>query len=344
MATMKDVAKKAGVAPITVSRVLNNPGSVASATKKKVMKAIEELNFKPNQIARSMITRRTNTIGMLLSNITNPYFPEVLLGLEVTARSQGKNLIICNAIDYENTLRSLDVLLEKRVDGIIVAPIEFPSVESQKEFYSYLESLSSKLSDQSIPVVFINNDLQETSLSCVSIDNYLSARLAMEHLLALGHKRIAHLTVERDVKVWIERLRGYKDMLASSGIAIDSSLIAMGSEDVESAERAALELLKRKERPTAVFAANDTLAIGVIHAANRLGLNVPRDLSVIGIDGTPLGLYIYPKLTSVSHPRFQIGEVSVKLIIDKINGDTSNFNVTLKPELLARDSTGPVGE
>jgi LacI family transcriptional regulator len=343
MANMKDVAKKAGVAPITVSRVINQPDTVSSTTRKKVMKAIEELNFKPNQIARSMITRRTNTIGVLLSNITNPYFPEVLLGLEVTAQSLGNNLIICNAIDYDKTLKNLDLLLEKRVDGIVVAPIEFPSLESQKRFYSYLEDLSNKLSDQKIPVVFINNDLQETSLSCVSIDNYLCATAAMDHLLGLGHRRIAHLTVERDAKVWIERMRGYRNMLEMRHIAIESSLIGIGKEEVESAERVAIGLLQQTNRPTAIFAANDTLAVGAIHAAYKLGLNVPGDLSVIGIDGIALGRYIYPKLTTVSHPRFKIGEMSVKLIMEKINGnDSSDFNITLKPELIVRESTGPV--
>lgn len=343
MATMKDVAKKAGVAAITVSRVINQPETVALITRKKVLKAIEEMNFKPNQVARSMITGRTNTIGMLLSNITNPYFPEVLMGLEVTAQKLGINMLICNALDYETTLKNVEMMLEKQIDGIVVAPIEFPSIDSQNRFYTYLEELGSNAAKPRVQIIFINNDLQETSLSCVSVDNYHSARLAMEHLLNLGHRRIAHLTVERDVKVWIERMRGYRDMLAKHNIPVEHTLIGLGKEEVESAEEAATALLQQKDRPTAIFAANDTLAVGAIHAAYKLGLQVPNDLSVIGIDGISLGKYIYPKLTTVSHPRFQIGEVSIKLIVDKINDrDSNNLNIMLKPELTIRDSTRPL--
>lgn len=339
MITMKDVAKLAGVSPITVSRVISSPEQVKPATRAKVTRAIEELNFKPNSIARSLVTNRTDTIGLLLSNVANPYYPEFILGLETMARSLGKNVIICNAQDYDTATQNLELLLEKRVDGIVVTSIEFDSLKLQEKFHAHLEELS-QLKQKNIPIVLMDPNPRSTILSCIEVDNYLAGRIAMSHLCELGHRRIAHISLERDANVWIERLRAYKDAHHKYDLPFDSARIELiRFESVKLAEEAASRLLRMEPRPTAIFAGNDLLAVGAIHAAHRLGVKIPEELSVIGVDGISIGDQIYPRLTTVSHPQYKVGEAAVQLLVKKINGDEDNSNITLKPALLIREST-----
>lgn len=339
MITMKDVAKIAGVSPITVSRVISSPEQVKPATRAKVMRAIEELNFKPNSIARSLVTNRTDTIGLLLSNIANPYYPEFILGLETMARSLGKNVIICNAKDYETASQNLELLLEKRVDGIVITSIEFDSLKLQEKFHAHLEELVN-LKQKNIPIVLMDPNPRSTILSCIEVDNYLAGRIAMNHLCELGHKRIAHISVERDANVWIERLRAYKDAHQKNDLEFDTARVELiSSENVKTAEEAAKRLLQLNPRPTAIFAGNDLLAVGAIHAAHRLGIKIPEELSIIGIDGINIGDQIFPRLTTVTHPQNKVGEAAAQLLVKKINGHDDNSNITLKPALLVREST-----
>ncbi|MFD0714809.1 LacI family DNA-binding transcriptional regulator [Paenibacillus sp. GCM10027626] len=342
MITMKDVAKLAGVSPITVSRVISSPEQVRPATQAKVMKAIEELNFKPNNIARSLVTNRTDTIGLLLSNIANPYYPEFILGLETYARAQGKNVIICNAQDYDTASHNLELLLEKRVDGIVITSIEFASMKLQEKFHAELEDLV-HMKQKSIPIVLMDPNPRSTLLSCVEVDNYLAGRIAMDHLHSLGHRRIAHLSVERDANVWIDRMRAFKDAYRRYGLDLQQELVELiETEDVRAAAAAATRLLQCTPRPTAIFAGNDLLAIGALHAAHRLGIRVPEQLSIIGIDGINVGDQIYPRLTTVAHPQSKVGEVAAQLLLDKINGNDDNSSIILKPALLVRESTAAV--
>jgi len=344
MITMKDVARLAGVSPITVSRVISSPEQVKPATQAKVLKAIEELNFKPNQIARSLVTNRTDTIGLLLSNIANPYYPEFILGLETMARSLGKNVIICNAQDYETAAKNLDLLLEKRVDGIVITSFEFESLKLQEKFHTDLENLV-HLQHKTTPIVLLDPNPRSTTLSCVEVDNYLAGRIAMDHLFSLGHRRIAHISVERDANVWIERMRAYKDAFRRNGLEMDAGLVELlPVEDVRQAQEASVRLLQRSPRPTAIFAGNDLLAVGAIHAAHQLGIKVPEQLSIIGIDGIVIGEQIYPRLTTVAHPQNKVGEVAVQLLIDKINGADDNSSIILKSALVIRESTAQVSE
>lgn len=339
MITMKDVAKLAGVSPITVSRVISSPEQVKPSTRAKVTRAIEELNFKPNSIARSLVTNRTDTIGLLLSNIANPYYPEFILGLETTARSLGKNLIICNAKDYDTATQNLELLLEKRVDGIVITSIEFDSLKLQEKFHANLEELVN-LKQKNIPIVLMDPNPRSTILSCIEVDNYLAGRIAMDHLFLLEHTKIAHISVERDANVWIDRLRAYKDAHRKFGLEFDTSLVELiPIEDLKAAEEAAIRLLQKSQRPTAIFAGNDILAVGAIRAAHRLGIKIPEEISIIGIDGINVGDQVFPRLTTVAHPQNKVGEVAAQLLVKKINGHDDNSNITLKPALLVREST-----
>ncbi len=340
MITMKDVAKRAGVSPITVSRVLSMSEKVKPATRAKVLQAVEELNFKPNSIARSLVTNRTDTIGLLLSNIANPYYPEFILGFETQARLLGKNVILCNAQDYDVAMSNLELLLEKRVDGIVVTSIEFDSLKLQEQFHAYLEELGS-LKQKNTPIVLMDPNPRSTTLPCIEVDNYLAGRIAMEHLYELGHRRIAHISVERDANVWIDRLRAYKDAHRKDDMQFNPALIELiDKEDARISEAAATKLLQQEPRPTAIMAGNDILAVGAIHAVHRLGLRIPEDISIIGIDGTSIGDQIYPRLTTVMHPQSKVGELAAQLLCQRINGDADNSNVILKPSLWVRESTG----
>lgn len=347
MITMKDVARLARVSPITVSRTLSNPESVKPETRKKVLEAVENLQYKPNHIARSLATNRTNIIGVLLSNITNPFYPEFLLGLETKARSLGWSVIICNANDFDTASRNLELLLEKRVDGIVVTSLEFASNKLKGRLLKNLERmvLSKSISTS---IVMFETIPSTTTLSCIQVDNYLAGHIAMEHLHGLGHKNIAHISHQAaewaDYGVWIERIRAFKDAQIKIGIEPKETMIELvPSEDVQVVVEATRRLLKLNPRPSAIFAANDMLAVGVLQAAYIEKVRVPEELSIIGIDGIPIGNQVFPRLTTVAYPQYKLGEASANMLIEQIEGRTDGMNITFKPVLEVRESTAPPG-
>lgn len=340
MITLKDVAKLAGVAPITVSRVVNDPQSVKERTRMKVIQAIEQLNYTPNNIARSLVTNRTNIIGILLSNIANPYFSEFILGVETKAKQLGKRVIICNAMDYESTMDNVNLLLEQRVDGMIFTSFEFKSIALQEQMLRYLEKLNAN-QKQSVQFVLVDPSPKQTLLTSIQIDNYLSATIAMAHLHELGHEAIAHLSLNRDADVWIDRFKAYKDAQGKKGILLNTNYIALvDKEDVRMAEEATYSLLQANPRPTAIFAANDILAIGALQAAHRMKIKIPEEISIIGIDGNDIGKHSYPRMTTVAHPRYRLGEQSAELLIDLINGKKDQASLLIKSTLQVNETTG----
>lgn len=341
MATLKDVAKLAGVAPITVSRVINEPRSVKERTRLKVEQAIKQLNYTPNNIARSLVTNRTNIIGILLSNIANPYFSEFILGVETKARQLGKSVIICNAMDYESAKNNVNLLLEQRVDGMIFTSFEFDTIALQEQMLRELEKLNAN-DKQAVPIVLVDPFPKQTRLTSIQIDNYMAAIVAMDHLHELGHTAIAHLTMNRDADVWIDRFKAYKDALAKRGTQLNTDYIALiDKEDVRLAEEAAYRLLRTNPRPTAIFAGNDLLAVGVLQAAHRMKIKIPEELSIIGIDGNDIAKHSYPRMTTVAHPRYRLGELSAELLINMINGKEDQASLLIKCALQVNESTGP---
>lgn len=341
MATLKDVAKLAGVAPITVSRVINEPRSVKDRTRLKVEQAIKELNYTPNNIARSLVTNRTNIIGVLISNIANPYFSEFILGVETKARQLGKSVIICNAMDYERAKSNVNLLLEQRVDGMIFTSFEFDSITLQEQMLRELEKLNESRK-QPVQIVLVDPFPKQTLLNSIQIDNYMAAIVAMDHLRDLGHQAIAHLSLHRDAGVWIDRFKAYKDALGKRNIPLNTDYIALiDKEDARLAEEAAYRLLRADPRPTAIFAANDILAIGALQAAHRMKIKVPEELSIIGIDGNDVAKHSYPRMTTVAHPRYRLGELSAEMLIDLINGKEDQASLLIKCTLQLNESTGP---
>ncbi|QNK56542.1 LacI family DNA-binding transcriptional regulator [Paenibacillus sp. PAMC21692] len=339
MVTLKDVAKLAGVAPITVSRVINEPHTVKEQTRSKVQQAIEQLGYSPNQLARGLATNQSNMIGVVVSNIANPYYADYILGIETKAKQFGKSVVICNGLDYVGAKSNLELLLMQRVDGIIFTSFEFDSIRMQERFIEELEQLHFR-KNHTVPVVLFNPSPAHTSLPVIQTDNYLDGLIAMRHLLELGHARIGHLSLNRDASVWMDRFRAYKDSLLARGLPLRSEYIRLiEKERVKEAEQGAYQLLQVEERPTAIFAANDILAVGVLQAAHRLGIRVPDELSIIGVDGIELAQYSYPSLTSVVHPRYSLGEQSVDLLVQIMNAQEDLPSLIVKSQLQVREST-----
>ncbi|MGI6113775.1 MAG: LacI family DNA-binding transcriptional regulator [Mahellales bacterium] len=346
MVTLKDIAKQAGVSAMTVSRVVNKNARVSDETRKRVMKAIRELKYKPNTVARSLVTKQTRTIGLLIASISNIFYADVVHGVEDYAHEKGYNVILCNADGKQREKEYIDVLIEKCVDGIIFSHLEI----GIKQIF--------ELKQLNIPCVLIDNEIQGYNTSNIYTNNVLGGYLATEYLIQLGHTKIAHIhgslkynqekknklyTETFQFRIWKDRMTGYIDTLAKYNIAMVPEYIQEGDGTAENGVyggyMAMKELLKLNDRPTAIYAANDLMAIGAINAIREAGFDVPDDFSVVGYDGICFSDMIYPKLTTIAQPRYEIGVNASKLLLDLIKDNNNIQNITLDPKLIVRGST-----
>ena len=306
--TIHDVAKTAGVSVTTVSRVLNNKDDVAKATFEKVSKVIDDLGYATNLAARSMRSRRTNVIGLIVSNIEQIFAIEVMKGVNRTIGKHGYDLIIYtnNKIQGKSTAakeRNYVALLNNSIaDGVIIlTPVTttFPT---------------------DAPVVAVDPNLQSPDCPAVIATNYEGAHEAVSYLIELGHRRIGFVGGRLDLQSATQRQQGYVDACQEANIEIDDSLITIGDYSTDAGYECGKQLLSQPERPTAIFAANDQSAFGVIKAAHELGLQIPQDLSLIGFDNVPESAYYLPDgLTTIDQHMLQIGEAATNMIFDLIN-------------------------
>lgn len=331
--TIKDIARKAGVSYATVSRALNNRPEVNEKTRREIQKLAEEMGYKPNALARSLVTRESKTLGLIIPDITNPFFPEVARGAEEAAAQAGYSIFLCNTNwEEEKERKYLALLEEKRVDGIILASV----INDEQQMMEYL-------ADSTVPLIMINRVLKNVHTHYVVIDNVRGAGLVMEHLIENGHRDIAFVGGLSHVEATRERLQGYKMMLGAYELPVKPELIRLGSFRRESGYSNALELLKLSPRPTAIFAANDILALGVLQAAADLNLRVPGDLAVVGFDDIPFASYAEVSLTTVAQPKYAMGEMAAKILIEEIKEGPSREKkkIILQPELVVRRSSMP---
>jgi DNA-binding LacI/PurR family transcriptional regulator len=328
-----DVAKKAGVSISTVSRVLNNAGHpVKQETRERVLEAVRELGFRPNDLARGLLLKKSRTIGLVIPDISNPYYPELALGLEATASEYGYSVIFCNTGRQAEKLEHyVDVLLQKRADGIIFAGggTDFSPV-------------SQPLLDFDVEVAVIGR--HNLPFPSVQIYNVAAAREATTHLVELGHRRIAFISGPLNLTSVQDRLAGYRLGLEERGIGRDDRLVREGDFQSESGYAAALSLLQGEPRPTAIFAANDRMAIGVMAAAADLGLKVPDDISVVGFDDITMASYMRPTLTTVAIPGYEVGASAMRLMLRLFAGEECSRVTWLPTNLVVRDSSGPPRE
>jgi DNA-binding LacI/PurR family transcriptional regulator len=324
-----EVARSAGVSIATVSRVANGNARVRPRTAARVRAAMERLGYRPHALARGLAARRSHTIGLLITDITAPYFPDIVRGAQESAEAAGYVVLLGDA-SVHTASEDLLVkrLLERRIDGLIVA-----SSRTTDEYARQLRS-------EDVPVVCINGPLGQFP-HAVQIDQRTGARLAIEHLAGLGHERIAHITGPTGVPTRAERLAAFRAVMRERGLTYDPALIATGVSTIEDARSATVELLGMAEPPTAVFAYNDRLAVGVYQAIRAARLSVGRDVSVVGFDDVSLTEWLDPPLTSVRQPRREMGRIAVEVLLKAVEGKPAPELVVVQPSLVVRASTGP---
>lgn len=331
MSTIKDVAARAGVSFTTVSHVLNGTRRVSDDARQRVESAIAEMGYSPSAIARSLKTSETHVLGVLVPNITNPFFAELTRGIEDTCRQTRYSVFLCNSDD--DPVRQghyLQTLLERRVDGLLLAAAAGEA-----------EALAQRLESARVPTVVVERSIAGLTADIVRVDQHAGAKLAVAHLLALGHRAIACLSGPSRFAVSQARVAGWREAMAEAGIATEPGWLLEGDFSAAVGHALTRELLARGD-VTAIFASNDLLAIGALRAAAEMGVAVPSQLSVIGFDGIDLGAYVYPTLTTVGHPIRALGETAATVLIERIaSGPTDLREVVLPARLMLRESTAP---
>lgn len=329
MATIKDVAAMAGVSFTTVSHVVNNTRPVSADVRAKVERAINQLNYVPSAVARSLKARSTATIGLVVPNSTNPYFAELARGVEDGCAREGYCMFFCNSDDDPRKQRNyLRTLQEKRTDGLIVASAGEDAV------------LAASLADMREPLVIVDRNIEGLSADLVQIDHERGAYLATKHLLELGHVRIGCIAGSVTTAVSAMRVHGFIRAMAERGIEIEPSAIAEGDFTGAGGQEAAGRLFDTV-RPTAIFACNDMMGIGALRVAAERGIRVPQHCSIIGFDDIELSSYTYPALSTVGQSVRALGEAAAHMLIERIGGAVSGppRRRVITPRLILREST-----
>ncbi|KAB8130499.1 LacI family transcriptional regulator [Gracilibacillus oryzae] len=336
MVTIYDIAKKANVSAMTVSRVINNSGKIKETTRKKVEQAIKDLSYVPNSAARSLISNQTKTLGLLLPDISNPFFAKLARGAEDKALELGYRVLLCNTDeDAAKEMNYIDMVLSARVDGVLIAPTCDQSLEQ-----------IDRLSDHGIPVVLIDRTIEGFQGDYVLGDSYEGSRKLMEHLISLGHHNIAFINGPSNVSTARERLRGYLETLKLNALPIYEHYISeIDFKNVQSgATKKIIEqllCLEPSKKPSAIFAANNFIAISTIKALKELGLQVPDDISVVCFDEVEPVVYFDPFFTVASQPAQEFGKIGVQFLIERLSGgyQEDERKVVLSPDILIRKST-----
>jgi LacI family transcriptional regulator len=327
VATIKDVAARAGISYTTVSHVLNGTRPVSETLRRKVEAAITELDYVPSGVARSLRRRSTGTLGLLVPNASNPYFAELARGIEDHAERNGYSVILCNSDDdSRKQLRYLRVLLEHRVDGLIVATITSDAVFAQA------------LAAVSLPLMLVDRSLDGVSADRLQTDHEQGAYLATRHLLELGHRQLVYIAGPLATQVVQSRLLGYRRALREAGLSAAAPIDCAFTSPAGHA--AAMTLLGATNKPTAIVAGNDMIAIGVLRAAAELQLRVPEQLSLVGFDDIEVSRYLHPALTTVAQHIGQLGERAAERLLQRIrNTDLPTTSQRLAATLILREST-----
>jgi LacI family transcriptional regulator len=332
MVTIKDVARRANVSFTTVSHVVNKTRPVSRDTAERVNEAISALGYLPSELARSLKSSRTRTIGMIVTTTSNPFFGEVIRGVERACFEAGYALMICNTDDVAQRLVAyMRTLFAKRVDAVVVM-----TSNASPEFFRRLGQI------KRVPVVAIDAPAN-TVASVFSDDSILGGHIVADYLLDRRFSRIACVSGPADHPRMIDRLKGFGAALVARGLSLDPAMVSHTEVTMEGGQGAARQILRApaKARPDAIFALCDVLAIGVLHGAHELGLNIPGDVSVIGYDDIELAGYTFPPLTTVRQPAAEIGAAAANAVIDHLDNDLALPNaVALKPELIVRASVG----
>lgn len=329
MATINDVADEAGVSVATVSHVINGTRYVSDELTERVERAMEELGYHPNAVARSLKTQKTKIIGLIVSDISNPFFSTLLRGVEDHALEKDHSLIVCNTDEtLEKEKLYIDVLSQKKTDGLIVAP----TGKSDQEL--------SKLKERNVPLVFVDRTLKEIEAPSVLSDNVAGAEAATRHLVDLGHRRIGIILGLESVNTSRERLRGYRNVIRKRSLNYDEDLVKQGYSQVAGGAEAARELLELNSPPTAIFSTNNLMTIGAMQGIQESGKECPGNISLVGFDDFEWASTFRPRLTTVAQSPYEIGSEAAKLLFDSIeSGSRETSEVRIPTKLKVRDST-----
>jgi LacI family transcriptional regulator len=333
-ATLRDVAAAARVHPATASRALN-PGTrllVSEETARRVTEAAERLGYRPNPVARSLRTRRSHTIGVLIPDLNNPLFPPIVRGLEDRLAEHGYVALIGNTdSDLARERMIFDQMRARHVDGFMVATATLQS------------TILDEAAEAGLSVVLMNRTAQGYPFSSVSVDNEQGVRAAVSHLVSLGHTRIGHIAGPQDISTGLARLRGFRDSMRSHGLEVrDSQVVYASALSLPEGLRCGRELLEGDRELTAIVAGNDMLAVGCYGAFDELGLRCPQDVSIIGFNDMPFIDRLRPPLSTVRFPHYQLGAEAAKLLLERIETGGGPVKILyLAPELVARGSTVP---
>ena len=308
--TIADVARVAGVSKSTVSRVLNDRTQyMREGTRQRVLQAMDELGYRPSAVARSLVSKRTHTVGLLISDVGNPFYPEVIHGVEDVALAAGYDVFLCNtSYDLERGMAFVRSLADKQVDGTMLMSS------------SMSDELVLELACHRIPVVVLDWQLGVVDgiVGTIAVDFQTGIRAAADHLVDLGHRRLAHMSGPVALRTARTRRDVFLNALADRGVDPASVAVVEGNFRIDGGRQALSKLISLPERPTAVFAGNDLMALGIIWEARKRGLDVPQDLSVVGLDDILLAQQNVPSLTTVALPRYEIGSMAMHMLLDLI--------------------------
>ena len=329
MIKISEVAKAAGVSTATVSRALSNPEAVKPSTRERVLQAVEELDYRPNALARQLRTQETKTVVVIVPNLSNTLFTEAICGIEAEAEKHGFQVLAADVRNQKNVERYyLNAVRERQIDGII----SMSAAIAQK----ILKEVAAEY-----PLVMAFQSFEDKRIPSVSIDNLAASRAVTTHLIRLGRRRIAHITGAAPLTVYKERLEGYMSTLAEHGLAADPDWIRRGEATVQGGYEQAEALLAPGVRPDAVFCAGDTMAMGAIKALKKHGLRVPEDVAVVGFDDIEQAAFWDPALTTIRQPKQQIGETAFRKLYALIRKERlSSARDVLPYELVIRESCG----
>lgn len=324
MADIRTVAAAAGVSIATVSRVLKTPDVVTKATREKVLAAVEATGYRPNALASGLRRAKSDNIVVVVPFIQNPFFSGVIQGIEGVAFAEGYQVLLGESQNDQARLDSYTAMLRsKTADGLILLGAALPSQLDEKT-----------------PLVVACEYFPDHRLPAIRIDNEAAARMATEHLIGLGHKRIGKIAGPAENQLSRDRIAGYRAALEDAGLEYDEELVVEGAFDVESGHAAMTRLLDRERRPSAVFSSSDEMAIGALKAAREYGLTVPDDLSLVGFDGIRFADFCDPPLTTVVQPNVEIGAAAARMMIGILSGQApAPEDIVLPAELLIRRST-----
>ncbi len=333
--TIKDIAKKAGVSHATVSRALNNHPAIPEKTASVIRELALEMGYLPSAVARGLKTNRSHVLGVIVSRIDNPYFGEIVQGIEDTLQSTGYSIFIASShMDYVHEKTIIQAFGEQRVDGVIVGSVSFNHDHTDL------------LRQYGIPIVVINNQSPSDYQFSIAHDDVFGAKQVVRHLIELGHRQIAYLGNINALRINQDRIRGYEEELEKAGISTDkNSILNLQGGEMENGVEGMTEILSRANRPTAVFCFNDLIAIGALTTLQKRRIKVPDEISIAGFDNIPYSAYTCPSLTTFDQPKRLIGSEAARLLLNLIaspgldNDKKKTISKMIRGELLIREST-----